>query len=194
MRRLAASVALMAGLAAACTGGAPNTSPSPSMAPSAPSESVGPTSVAPTPASPTDRILAYEALILELAGLEGGRFRSIAVQRIICDGADDLTDREQTCDDAFTEGEQATLLERLSDAVAPRVAFVDGWEDLKALPGGRPVYFWVGPFEPHGESVWVGGGMNCGSLCGHGGTFVLKERTSGWVVTGIAPGTGMWIS
>lgn len=189
MRRLAISVAVVSSLVAACTEGAPTTSPGVSQTTSVPSAPVSP-----TPAQPTDRILAYEALILELAGMEGGRYRSIAVQRIICDGAGSPAARERTCEDAFTEGEQATLLERLSDTVAPRVAFVDGWEDLKDLPGGRPVYFWVGPLQPHGESVWVGGGMVCGVLCGHGGTFVLEERPLEWVVKGPAPGTGVWIS
>lgn len=189
MRRLAVSVAVVSSLAAACTGGAPTTSPGAS-----PTTSVPSAPVSPTPAPLTDRILVYEALILELGGKEGVRYRSIAIQRVICDGAGDIGDQQKTCEDEFTPEEQAILAERLSDAMAPRVAFVDGWGDMKDLPGGRPVYFWVGPLEPHGESVWIGGGMNCGGLCGHGGTFVLEERHSEWVVKGPAPGTGMWIS
>jgi hypothetical protein len=178
VRRLVAFAAFAAVLVACA---------SPSSAPAA-EPSTSPPAIEPS------RLDYYEPLIREMAGLEGSHDSPLYIRTEICsDAADPGTKRE--CEDAFTAEEQQDLGVALTD-IAPTITFVPDWEHLGLDIENRDhaTMVWVGAPEEKGDDLWIGAGMWCGGLCGHGGTFVVRPQGDGWVVDGTAPGTGMWIS
>jgi hypothetical protein len=164
--------------------------------PSVPPSGTDPPGPSASPAG-AERLDAYTALLTYLSGMEGGPDGTLFIRSQICEtAADPSAGKDERCDDAFSSEEQRELSDRLSSF--GKIAFV---ADYSAIPEGQApidhpgsVFVWVGPLEDHGGQTWAGGGMTCGGLCGHGGTYVLMHDEQGWRVEGNAPGTSAWIS
>jgi hypothetical protein len=148
---------------------------------------VGASTSEPTPTTPpaSERLAIYVPLIRELVGTAEhlNLNAPIFVRHLICEGSERPFNPNDECHDAFTDAEQASIVERF-----PRrdVRFYD--EFTPSIDGVR---VWVGPLEPRGDDYVVGGGMLCGGLCGSGGTFRLTQKVDGWTATLVAD---MWIS
>jgi hypothetical protein len=191
MRRSLMSAALVTILTGVCTQVPGSTETS-----TPPTTTVVPTTPSPVPPGPTttERILVYEALIRGLVGLERGFDASgLAIRREICKNASHLIGKDERCPDAFSEAEQG-MLSDLLETGGRDVIFVESFEDLGPDPYEAGIYAWVGLLQVDGDDYWVEGGMWCGVLCGHGGTYVLKQGENGWRMAGNAPGTMSWIS
>ena len=148
----------------------------------------------PTTTEPT-RVDLVEAGLRAVLPSDGGR-EVLYVMTKLCRTT--FTEGRETCEGRLTDEEQAVLAERLAP-LAEEIAFYPTYDDIP--PGGAPidhpsaVVAWVGPPEDRDNGTyWTEAGETCGGLCGHGGIYVLERQSDGWVSTGNAPGTGMWIS
>jgi len=179
VRTTVTAVALVAALLMSCTGA--------SSPPDAPA-TTGTAPASPSPPPDLSRVRYYEPLIRELASFAGSHADRLAIREEICRTAAEPFARQEVCRGAFTDEERVALVDRLTD-VADRVIFYTG-DDAP----GRGLRVWVGTPDPHGDKLWIGGGMSCGGFCAQGGTYVLRPRGERWEVHGNAPGTGSWIA
>jgi len=172
MRRVLAASALIL-VAASCTGEGPRLVGPPA----------GPTGQQPTGPDPT-RVGIYTAAFRSLAETEGW-FDPVLLDERICPDIWDLGGRG-ACDERFTEEEQSEILAGLSDL--PRVRFIDDADRIQDrifsgdLQGAGLLT--VGGIDGDDELVTVAGRSYCGGLCAHWMTFVVRNRPTGWTVTG----------
>lgn len=154
-----------------------------------------PITAAPTSGPDTARLDVYETLIRYLAGLEQARWETIYVRTTLC-GAAAKPQISEGCHDRFSAAEQTALIQRFAGQDAPLV-FVSRYGALgdRILSGQeRSVFVWMGPIRGDGGTLEVAGSMSCGGLCGQGATWRLIGGDGAWTVSGVAPGSGMWIA
>lgn len=172
MRRVLAVSALVLA-AAACTGQG--------LRPVGPP--VGPTGGEPTGPDHT-RVEIYTAAFRSLAQTERW-FDPVLLDDRLCPNIAALGGRG-SCEDRFTESEQAAILAGLADL--QHVRFVDDAERIqdRIFSGGLQGagLLTVGGIEGDDELVTVAGRSYCGGLCAHWMTFVVRNRPAGWTVTG----------
>ena len=171
LRRVLAVSAVVL-VAAACTGQGPG----------------GPGSSAPkgepSPGPDPTRVEIYTAAFRSLAETEGW-FDPVLLDDRICPEAADPGGRVP-CDERFTEAERAAILAGLADL--PNIRFVDHAERVEErIFSGRldgAGLLTVGRIQGDEETVTIAGRSYCGGLCAHWMTFVVRNRPSGWTVTG----------
>jgi hypothetical protein len=90
------------------------------------------------------------------------------------------------CVGTFSEAERAAILAELADL--PDVRFVARPERIQRRIFRGPLsgagLLSVGVIEGNDERVEVGGRSYCGGLCAHWMTFVVRNASGGWHVTG----------
>lgn len=140
------------------------------------------------------RLDVYETMVRHLAGQEHFAWTEVVIVRGICANAGEPAEHNR-CDTEFTADDETALLSRLTN-LAPTVRFVNDPTRLfdKDWFEGEPdqIVLWLGPIVDRGDELHVGGSFGCGGLCGSGSTWVLREETDGWQVTGSTGGT--WIA
>jgi hypothetical protein len=178
MRRFVVLTAL-AMAAAGCTGeGAGAAGPVSPISP-APDGAEG----SPTAPDPT-RVEIYTAAFRSLADTERW-FDPVLLDDRICPETANPAGRG-SCEERFTEAEQAEILAGLADL--PNARFVDDADRIqhRIFSGGLSGagLLTVGAIEGNDERVTVAGRSYCGGLCAHWITLVIRHRPDGWTVTG----------
>jgi hypothetical protein len=171
MRRVLAVSALVL-VAAACTSqgsGATGSSGEPTGEPTGP--------------DPT-RVEIYSAAFRSLAETERW-FDPVLLDDRICPHIADLGGAG-SCEERFTEAEQAAILAGLGDL--PGIRFVDDARHIqdRIFSGGLEGagLLTVGGIDGDHGLVAVAGRSYCGGLCAHWMTLVVRNRPVGWTVTG----------
>lgn len=139
----------------------------------------------PTDPDPT-RVEIYTAAFRSLAETERWFDPVLLDDRICPDIADVGTAQQAPCRERFTEAEQAAILSGLADL--PRIRFVDDADRIqdRIFAGGLQGagLLTVGGIDGDDELVTVAGRSYCGGLCAHWMTLVVRNRETGWTVTG----------